>query len=450
MSRTTPLTKAAASIRRQLLQIAAPLVLGSILQQFYNAADAWIIGHYLGPGAYAAAGVGGTIMNLFIFVLSGCTTGASILLSQRYGARDLEGYRRTACSAAVFGLVFALVLTVSGLLGLIPLLRIMETPAALMEDTARYLQVILAALPLTLLYNLYAACLRSVGDTAAALWILALSILANTALDVLFVGPWAFGIAGAALATAAAQLGSVLLCLFYMRREKPELFFGWRDLVWDGQLFRQVAVFGLVSSLQQSSLYLGKLLVMRSVNLLGTEAIRGYTAALRLEGFANSFGDGGAAAVSVLIAQHYGAGDRDGIQRGLWWGLKLHALSAVVLSALLFTTAAPAVRFMLNGSGGAALSEGIRYLRLVAVFYLLNFIGCAFVGFFRGVGYLRAPMIGSTTHIILRVILTHLFAPRLGLAAAALATGAGWVVAVTYHTGTYFHGRWRRIGYLAR
>jgi len=426
------------SLQKQLVRIAAPLVFGSILQQLYNAADTLIIGRYLGTDAYAAAGIGGTVVNLFIFILTGCATGASVILSQQYGGGDMADFRRESGIAAVCGLSFAAFLSLSGCLLLAPCLTLLQTPAPLFPYTVSYLRVILLALPLTYLYNLCAACLRAVGDTGAALWVLAGSITANTILDILFVGYWNMGIAGAAWATAAAQFLSVIFCLLYMKCALPETLPRFRDFRWDRALARKTVSYGFVSALQQSSLYLGKLLVMGTVNSLGTETIRGYTAAMRLEGFINSFGDGGAAATSILIGQRYGAGDRDGVSLGFRWSMKLHLISGGVLATILFVTAKPSALFMLNGTGGPALTEAVRYLCLVSCFYLLNFIGCAFVGFYRGIGLLSAPTIGSTLHIILRVILTAVFAPRFGLAAVAVATGIGWLLAAVFHTTVYY------------
>jgi len=431
------------AVQRQLVHIAAPLVFGSILQQFYNAADTLIIGRYLGADAYAAAGIGGTVVNLFIFILSGCAAGVSVILSQQYGSEDMAGFRRESGIAAVCGVSFAAVLAVLGCLLLRPCLILLQTPEELLLYTASYLRVVLIALPLTFLYNLYASCLRATGDTRAALWALAASLSANVFLDLLFVGYLDLGIAGAAWATAAAQLLSVIFCFIYMKKALPEAVFRLRDFWWDGGLFRRTLSFGTVSALQQSSLYLGKILVMGVVNGLGTEAIRGYTAAMRLEGFINSFGDGGAAATAIFIGQRYGAEDREGIFQGFRWSLKLHLLSGGFLSILLFATAEPASLFMLGGARDAALVESVQYLRIVLCFYLLNFTGCAFVGFYRGVGHLSAPAIGSTLHIILRVILSGLLAPRLKLAAVAVASGIGWLLAVIFHVYVYLRGRWR-------
>ena len=289
------------SIPPQLVSLALPLIFGNILQQLYNTIDAMVIGRFAGETAFAAIGVAGTVMNLFLFLLSGCCTGISVLFAQQYGSRDLAGFRQEGFLASVFGGLFTLVLSLAALLLLRPLLTLMQTPEDVARLAADYLVVIFGGLLATFFYNLCAAALRSVGDTRSALLALLAAMAANLALDLLFVARLGMGIAGAAWATVLAQLLSVALCLLYLfRREDRRL---------DRGLLRRTVSYGAVSALHQSSLYIGKLLVQGAVNSMGTPMISAYTATTRIEGFANSFGDSGAQAVSVFTAQNTGAGE---------------------------------------------------------------------------------------------------------------------------------------------
>ena len=162
-------------LRRRMIEIATPIVIGNMLQQLYNTMDTVIIGKYLGSDAFSAAGIGGTVMNLFIFVLTGCCTGASVILSQMYGRKDFNAYRREASTALGCGLIFSGILAIGGLLLVRPLLRAMNTPDTLLPYTMDYLRVILLVLPITLLYNLFAAYLRRseerrVGNECRSRW----------------------------------------------------------------------------------------------------------------------------------------------------------------------------------------------------------------------------------------------------------------------------------------
>ncbi len=425
------------TITYELARIAAPLVMGSILQQLYNAADSIIIGRFLGENAFAATGVAGTLMNLFIFVLSGCCTGVSIILAQLYGKQEHGEYRQEFFIATVAGLSLAVVLSAVGSVFLTPILRLLQTPEELLGYARAYLLVILLGIPITFLYNLFAAVLRSIGNTRAALIFLIVAVIGNVGMDCLFIVMFQMGVAGAAWATILAQLLSAVLCFFYIRRTIPHLLFGRQDMKMDGRLLKKTAHFGLVSALQQSSLYIGKLLVVGRVNQLGTASVAAYTATMRIEGFLNTLGDGGATASSVLVAQNYGRGDRASIRRIHGVSLRMHITVGLFSSALMFAAAAPASRLFLPDGGAETIRLCVSYLRCVAVFYVLNFIGFAFNGYFRGIGRVSVPTMGSTLHISLRVILTYALAARMDITAVALATGLGWISVVIFDSVCY-------------
>lgn len=273
--------------------------------------------------------------------------------------------------------------------------------------------------------------LRSIGNTGAALLFLMSSMLANLILDLVFVVGFHWGIAGAAWATVLAQAMAAASCRLYLRKRFPQLIFHAEDMRFDFRLLRRILHFSFVSALHMCSLYIGKLLVQGTVNGLGTGAITAYTAATRIEGFANSFGDSGAAAMAVFIGQNTGAGNPRRCRDGFFTGERLLAALGLVMSGLMIAEAVPALSLVLPEGGAAALPAASGYLRLVACFYLFNFLGSGMVGYFQGRGLVNLPVIGAAGHIALRVILSALLASRMGLPAVALATGLGWVGVVS-------------------
>ena len=435
MDRTVVLTQG--SIPRQLIWLALPLICGNILQQLYNTVDAFIIGRFLGGAAFGAVGVAGTVMNLFIFILSGCCTGIAVLFAQFYGSRDLASFRREGFLSLVFGLLLTAVLGLGGLLLLGPLLGLIQTPGELRPLVTEYLNVIFLGLPVTFLYNLGSAALRAAGNTLAALFPLMAATALNVGLDILFVGGFSMGIAGAAVATVLAQGFAALLALGYLRWRMPQLLFGREDLHLDWDMLRRTASFGLVSALQQSAVYIGKLLVQGAVNSMGNEAINAYTAATRIEGFASSFGDSGAEAVSVFVAQNTGAGEKKRVKRGFFTGMALMIALGLTMSLIMFVGARASLTLMLGESGLDALEGGMAYLRLIALVYVMCFIGSAYVGLYRGIGWVSVPVIGSSLQITIRVILAYALADSWGVAGVALATGIGWSAIITYQTVLY-------------
>ena len=424
-------------IRRQLIALALPLLAGNILQQLYNTIDAVIVGRFVGDGAFAAVGVAGSVMNLFLFLISGGCSGVGVLLSQLHGAGDGPAFRRDLFLSSLFGLLLTLALTGAALVLLSPLLVLLRTPAAIQGFARDYLRIIFLGFPAAFAFHQGSAVLRAVGSTGAALAFLMVSMGTNLSLDLTFIPGLGLGVAGAAWATVLAQALAAGLCLAYLALAFPQLMFHREDMVYDGPLLRRTAHFSLVSALHMCNLYIGKLLVQGAVNSLGTEAISAYTAATRIEGFANSFGDSGHTAVSVFIGQNTGAGDQERVREGFFTGQRLLAVFGLFMSLLMLVGAVPTLKLVLPQNSGGSLGPAVGYLRLVACFYLFNFLGSGLAGYFQGRGRVNVPVIGATGHITLRVVLSWLLAPRLGLPAVALATGLGWVGVVTFWSLLY-------------
>lgn len=415
------------SIPRHMLSLAAPLIAGNILQQLYNTIDAFVLGRFAGAAEFAAVGVAGSVMNLFIFLLTGACTGVGVIFAQLYGGERAGEFRRAHFIALTLGLGATVLIGGAGMAGLDALLRLICTPHALMGRVRSYLAIILVSLPAAFLYNLYGAMLRAVGRARAALLALAAAVAANFALDVIFVAALGLGIEGAAWATALSQGLSAALCLVCIKIKEPRLLFRRADCVMDRALAARTLRYSLVTALHQSSLYIGKLFVQGAVNSAGAALISAYTAATRIEGFANSFGDSGAAATSVLVAQNLGAGEHARVEKSYRCSLVLMLIMGVCCSAAMYLCAGRAVGFVLGEYSGAAYENACAYMRTVAVFYTLCFTGNTLAGYFDGIGRVLVPFAGAAGHIALRAMLSWRLIGGMGLRAVALATGIGWL-----------------------
>lgn len=424
-------------IQRQIVVLALPLLMGNILQQCYNIVDALIIGHFLSVEAFAAIGVAGTVMNLMIFVLNGFCTGVSVIFSMLYGMGDSEKFRKEVFVALGFGGVFTVIVSSVFLVGIHPLLELICTPEELRGYITEYLTIIAGGMIAICFYNLFSGILRSVGDTKAALMVLAAAVTTNAVLDYLFVAVMHRGIAGAAYATIFSQMIAMAGCFLYLKSRYPELLCTRWDIGVHRELVEKTICFGFASALQESSLYIGKILVQGAVNLLGTSGIAAYTAASRLEGFANSFGDSGALAMSVLISQNHGAGREERVREGVKNGVRMQLIFGAAMSVLLFFAATPGVKLFLGVEQVEAVRQGAGYLKVVSLFYSLCFAGCAMVGFFRGIGIVHVPVVGTVINITTRVLLSHVLIRRFGLSGLGLATGIGWMMVVGYQINRY-------------
>lgn len=417
------------SVSAGFIRLMAPLIAGNILQQFYNTVDALVVGRFVGEKEFAAVGIASSAMNLFLFAAVGACIGISVILARLYGADDLDAFRREHYTAFVGGIAVFAAAAALGCVTAPALLDVLQTPAELKSPTLIYLITVLAALPASYTYNFYSALLRSVGRVMVSLVILAVSVAANLLLALLFIAVLKLGIFGAAAATFLAQCGAAVASRACLARTMPELMFGADDRHFDKALARETLSLAGVTALQQTGLYLGKLCVQSSVNAMGAAYISAYTATTRIEGFANSFGDSGASAASVLVAQNYGARNAKRIRRSAACGFALLSLLGGLSSLLLYLSASPLSAFMLGESGGESFVQAQDYIRTVALFYVLCFIGNAFAGYFDGVGRVRISMCGSLGHIALRIVLSQLLIDSMGLRAVALATGIGWAAA---------------------
>lgn len=420
------------NIGRELISLAIPMVLCSVLQEFYNTIDAFIVGRYADEAQFAAIGVAGTVMNLFLYILIGACSGFSILFARAYGFKDMKELRKEFAAGIIVGLVFTLALAGFGAVGNPWILRLLQTPEELIPYVLLYLKWIVLALPVVFLYNVFAAVLRASGDIRPALYVLAGSIVSNLVMDYWLVGRCSMGIEGAGIATAVTQLLSAIGCYLYLYFIHAELRFTRQDLQITGRHLRRMMKFGFVSACQQCSLYLGKMLVQGSVNTLGTESIAAYTAGGRIESFPNSFSASGSTSTSILVSQNMGSGDAKRVEETYRWSTRV-LFSASVLSVAAMVLLTPtASRFLLGSSATKSYTEALRYLYWISPWYLCCFRGSTFTGFFSGYGRLDITTAGTVLHIAIRVVLSMLLVPHIGLVAVALATGIGWLVAIIW------------------
>ena len=211
------------NIKRQLIYLSIPLLIGNIFQQFYNTIDSIIVGTYVGHDAFAAIGIAGTIMNLFIFIIIGCCTGISIITAQLYGEKNYDAMRNEIFLSSVLGGVVTVIISILGIFFMPIILRLIQTPSQLIGYVTQYMNVILAGLIATFLYNFLSSILRSVGNTKMALIFLVISIALNVVLDLLLIKQFSMGIMGAALATVISQLVSAVLLYLYIVFKIPFL-----------------------------------------------------------------------------------------------------------------------------------------------------------------------------------------------------------------------------------
>ena len=416
------------NITKQMISFSMPIIMGNIFQQLYNTADAVIVGHMIGSDAFAAVSVANPIMSVVLFFMVGLSMGVGVLLAQRYGAGDEEGFRTELSTALIAGVLFAAVTAALciGCSGL--MLRAVQTPAEIMEDTNAYLKVIFVGMFFSFLYNFYAAALRAIGDSRTAFLYLMLSSVVNVVLDMVLIRFTPLGVVGAALATVLSQALSVALCVVYIYRRIPMLALRKGEFVFEKRVLKDTVVFSWAAALQQTFLYFGRLLVQGTINARGTDMITGYNAAIRLEAFIMAFIDGTSAALSSFAGQNKGAGQYGRLKAGLWRTLQMNFAFLLAAGALMLGVPRLLIGLYVEAGNEAAMAIGVTYLTVMPVFYFFCTGMSALQGFFRGVGKVKITMIATFSQIIIRCVLAVLLVPRYGIYGVCISVITGWVL----------------------
>ena len=430
------------SIPRHLLRYAIPAILGDLFQVTYNTVDSVIVGKYAGAGALAAVGVASPLMSVAMFFIIGMGIGASVLMSEFYGAGDTGKLRRQFATTLTMGAAFSAVIALALFALTGPLLRLCRTPEAILPDTARYLRVVALGMVVTSMYNILAAASRSIGDTFTPLVCLVAGSLVNVGLDLLFVARFAWGVAGAAWATVLSQALAALLCAALLRRNEPVLFASREDFTPDRDLFMRTLRFSAPSAMQQAGIYVGKLLVQSAVNPLGVSAIAAFNAVNRIDDYALIPERDIANGETVLVAQNHGANRPDRMRRGFFTAMAFEVTYGLIVSAAVFTLAAPLMRLFVDPGEAEVIRLGTRYLRLMGLFYILPGITNGLQGYMRTLGKMKLTMVVTYGQMFTRAACTWLLIGRMGLDAVPVACAAGWVMMTVWEVGLML--KWRK------
>ena len=434
------------SIPRHLIAYAVPAILGDLFQVTYNTVDSIIVGKYAGAAALAAVGVASPLMNVAMFFIIGVGIGASVIMSEFYGAGDLRALRREfSTTLAMSGVISTAIALLMFALS-VPLLRLCRTPQEILSDTAAYLRIVSLGMIVTSFYNILAAASRSIGDTRTPLFCLVVASLTNVALDVFFVASLGLGVSGAALATVISQAVAAALCGWLLKRNADPLMGNPRDFAVDRALLRRTMRFSYASALQQAGIYVGKLLVQSMVNPLGVHAIAAFNAVNRLDDYALIPERDIANGATVLVAQNHGARKPERMMAGMRAALLLEAAYGLLVSLVIFTLAEPLMRLFVDPSETEVIRLGVRYLRLMGLFYFLPGITNGMQGYMRAIGKMSLTMAVTYGQMLTRAVCTFLLIGQLQLDAVPLACAAGWIMMTVWEGSLMI--RWHRQGRL--
>ena len=419
------------SITRTLLWFALPMTVGNLLQQLYNIADTLIIGQFVGANALAAVGSSYTLMTFLTSILLGLSMGSGVAVSIAFGQKDWDRLKRGVfLSFSGIGLA-AVALSSLAFLGIDEIMRLLQVPEEIYELMRRYLLVIFTGIGGTFLYNYLACLLRAIGNSVTPLIFLGISAVLNVVLDLLFVLSAGWGVAGAAFATVIAQWLSGIGLLLYTVRKVPELLPGRCHMKWNREEAAGIFRLSMITSVQQSIMNFGILMVQGRVNSFGPAVMAAFAAAVKIDSFAympvQDFGN----AFSTFIAQNYGAGKEKRIRQGILSAVKTSMVFGAAVSVVIWIFAEPLMRIFVNGQEREILAIGVQYLRIEGAFYCL--IGLLFLlyGFFRAIEKPGMSVVLTVISLGLRVVLAYSLSaiPSLGVKGIWVSIPVGWLIA---------------------
>lgn len=431
---------------RALLLFALPMILGNLFQQFYNIIDSVVVGRFVGEEALASVGASYSITNVFIAIAVGGGIGSSVVVSQFLGAKQ-TGNMKTAISTTLINfLSIGVILGGLGLLFNHRILSFMNTPENVFHDASVYLGIYFIGLPFLFMYNVQASVFQALGDSKTPLYLLVFSSLLNVVLDLLFVTQFFMGVAGVAIATLIAQgLSAVLSFLILIKRlkeyETTEPF-----RLYDWNMMLHMMRVAIPSTLQQSIVHIGMLLVQSVVNGFGSAVMAGFAAGTRIESICIvpmlALGN----AMSTYTAQNIGAGKKDRVKVGYRYCYLMAGVFAVIICVIMETWGDLFIRSFLNeGSADTAFQTGMSYVRFISFFYIC--IGCKATtdGLLRGAGDVVVFTVANLVNLAIRVSVAAVFAPIIGVQAVWFAVPMGWTANYIISFIRYLTGKWERI-----
>lgn len=338
--KSTVMTEGA--IWKEILFFSIPLILGNLFQQLYNTVDSIIVGNWIGSEALAAVGSSGAIINLLVGFCIGASAGAGVVVSQFFGAGNREGVRKAVHTTLAIAVAAGAILTVAGVVTTPMILRAMDTPQEVFEQSSQYLQVYFGGIFFSVIYNMSAGILNAVGNSRRSLIYLIIAAVSNIFLDIFFVVILKMGIIGAALATDISQLLSCIFILGFLMRSQESYHVRLRDIRFYDNLLGRILKIGLPTGFQNIVISISNVIVQSSVNSFGAVVMAGYAAYVKVDGFnilpVLSF----SMAASTFAGQNVGAGKYDRVKKGMWVSTGM-GVGYTIISGILLLIFAPQV-----------------------------------------------------------------------------------------------------------
>lgn len=429
-----------------LWEFCLPLFLSIIFQQLYNIADSLVAGKFVGENALAAVGNSYEITLIFLAFAFGCNMGCSVVVSRLYGAGNYNKMKTAVYTACIYSAIICAILMIIGILGSGTLLSLIRTPGDVFFDSKLYLDIYAWGLPFVFFYNIATGIFSALGDSKTPFYFLMVSSLSNIAVDIWFVKSFNLGVAGVALATFICQGISCILAITVVFKRLAQFEGKEKVAIFDWQLLGEILLIAIPSTLQQSFISLGNIIIQGIINGFGAPVMAGYSAAVKLNNLVitsfTTIGNG----ISNYTAQNLGAMKLDRIKQGFTAGVKLVWMLSLPFFLIYFFGGNIVLKLFLDNPTELAMHTGITFLKVLSPFYFIVSAKLVSDGILRGASMMKKFMAGTFTDLVLRVLLAFFFSKTvLGATGIWYAWPIGWCIATALSIMFYLKGPWREL-----
>ncbi|MEA3478972.1 MAG: MATE family efflux transporter [Bacteroidota bacterium] len=425
-----------------ILHFATPMLLGNIFQQLYNVVDSIIVGNYLGKEALAAVGSSFPIIFALISLLIGVAIGATVIISQYFGAKDINNVKRAIDTLYVFIFIASIVISIIGISSSHSIFRLIKLPENIIPQATLYLNIYLSGVIFHFGFNGTSAILRGLGDSKTPLYFMIISTITNIIFDYLFIVIFNWWIAGAAIATIVAQAGAFSSAILYLNRTHPIINLSWRRLYFDKEIFIRTIRIGFPIGFQMVFVSLSMIVMYWLVNPFGTDIIAAYSVVFRIDSFASLPAMNFAAALSTFVGQNLGANKPERVRSGLLATLKMTAIISISISALSYIFAEQLMQLFTSDLN--VIAVGTEYLHIVSPFYIVFTSMFVIGGVMRGAGDTLIPMIITFLALwVVRIPACYYMAQQVGETGIWWGIPLAWLTGVTLSFMYYLTGRWK-------
>lgn len=432
-----------------ILNFTLPLLLGNLLQQTYSLMDAAIVGKYLGINALASVGASTSVVFLILGFCTGCCSGFSIPVAQKFGARDYVTMRRfISVSLKISGVMSVALAIITSLLCAF-ILRTMQTPENIFDGAYIYLLITFIGIPCTFYYNLLSGIIRALGDSKTPFWFLLLSAVLNIILDLFCIIVLGWGVAGAAIATVFSQGVSSVLCYIYMNRKYEILKTTPSERRFRSDIARQLLGIGVPMGLQFSITAIGSIMLQSSNNALGTACVAAFTAAMRVKMFFMCALDSLGIAMATYSGQNYGAGKPVRIWQGIKSSYIMMLVYVAAINIVIWCFAEKFALLFIDPSETEVIKDTALFLHINLSFFPL--LGSLIILRYtiQGAGYTKLAMFSGVSEMIARIMVSLVVVPLFGYLGVCYGDPTAWLFANLFLTPAFIYV-YRRLKLIAR